>query len=535
MLLTVSTTVTAVAVYPDRARVTRSGRAELTTAVERLIIDDLPLTLDPASLRAAGQGTARVRILSVDVQTRHYRETPAERARELEAQIAAVQDEARVAADEAAVWQAQLAYLNGLRAATAEYARGLALGRLRPEAQAALAETLAQQDGEARAALRAINRRQREQERTLAHLQAQLKALQAERPLQRYRAAIEVAVTADGWFEPELTYVVSNAGWQPLYDARLLQSEREASPRLALTALAQITQRTGEPWLDVALTLSTARPALNQRLPELTPWYVGPRPAPPVRSPMPTPGVSIEMAPVARMAAKAAAAPEAPPPPAPAEVATAAVSAEGIAVTYRVDGRCDIPDDGSPHKTTLALHELMPALDYVTTPKLTDAVFRRLKLRNTTQAPLLEGPVNLFAGEEFIGRNSLPYTPAEDEVELWLGVEERIAVKRELVRRQVDKRLLRDRRQTRYGYRIEVRNLLATAVQVTVRDQIPVSLHEELKIKLEEARPQPQETTDLNLLTWSLRLEPQAVQAITYDFSADQPRALEVVGLPATT
>ncbi len=71
--------------------------------------------------------------------------------------------------------------------------------------------------------------------------------------------------------------------------------------------------------------------------------------------------------------------------------------------------------------------------------------------------------MNLFAGDEFIGSNALDYTPVNGELELLLGVEERIEVERKLVRRDVDKRLLRDVRQIAFGYEITLRNGLKTA------------------------------------------------------------------------
>ena len=148
------------------------------------------------------------------------------------------------------------------------------------------------------------------------------------------------------------------------------------------------------------------------------------------------------------------------PEPVQAEVAMAAVKDSGTAVSFIVSGKSDIPSDGSPHKTTLNQFSLPPNLDYLAIPKHTDAVFRRAKLTNDSPSPLLAGPANLFVGDEFIGKSKIEYTPTNGEVELLLGVEERITIERELVRRDVDKRLLRDNRQMRYGYEIKIKNLL---------------------------------------------------------------------------
>ncbi len=116
-------------------------------------------------------------------------------------------------------------------------------------------------------------------------------------------------------------------------------------------------------------------------------------------------------------------------------------------------------------------------------------------------------------------------------MELLFGVEERITINRELVKREVDKTFLRDNRQLRYGYKIEVQNLLPAAANVEIHDHIPVSRHEQIKVKLEQATPEPAERTDLNLFEWHLALQPSAKAVVQYSYLVEHPRSLQVVGL----
>jgi uncharacterized protein (TIGR02231 family) len=150
---------------------------------------------------------------------------------------------------------------------------------------------------------------------------------------------------------------------------------------------------------------------------------------------------------------------------------------------------------------------------------------------NNSPGPLLAGSASLFVGDEFIGRTQLEYTPSAGEIKLLLGVEERITIKRELDKREVDKRLLRDIRQLRYGYKIEVKNLLPQAAMVEVHDHIPVARHEQIKVKLEQARPEPAEKSDLNLLEWHLALAAGQEQTIRYEYTVEYARSLQIVGL----
>ena len=535
MEIAVETTITTVTVYPDRARVTCRGRAELAAGLHHLIIGHLPLALEPESVRAGGAGTARVRLRGVDVQRRHFAQAPAANVTALEEQIEALQDQLQALSDRQAVKQASIDHLTGLRQATTEYAWGLARGRSTVENQAALMRFFEEEDARLRVELRALDVEQRDLKEELARLQAELDQLRAARPRQRYEARLEVEALSAGEFAVELSFVVGRAGWRPLYDVRLLEPQVEGGASgVVVTALAEITQSTGQDWSGVALTVSTARPALNQRVPELKPWYVD---VPPPPQPMPRMMHARAMAkgamaePVEAFADAAPMMAMAAPPEMEAEVEVAEATDSGTAVSFAVSGNIDIPGDGTPHKTTIARHELTPQLDFLAVPRHTDAVFRRARLTNTTGAPLLPGPVNLYVGEEFIGQNRLAYTPGGAEVELVLGVEERITVKRELVRREVDKRLLRDVRQVVYGYEIKLENLLRTAARVTVQDQYPVSRHEQIKVRLDRVAPEPAEQSELHILKWQLDLAPADKKTIRYEYQVEHPRALHVVGL----
>ena len=83
----------------------------------------------------------------------------------------------------------------------------------------------------------------------------------------------------------------------------------------------------------------------------------------------------------------------------------------------------------------------------------------------------------------------------------------------------------------RYAYTIEVENLRDAPQTVLVRDQLPVSRHEQIKVRLDSAEPKPDKHTDLNQLEWKLTLDPRAKQTVRFAFSVESPRTMDVVGL----
>jgi uncharacterized protein (TIGR02231 family) len=517
----------AVTVFPDRARVTRRGHLSLVKGIQTVEIGNLPLTLMPDSVRAAGQGVAQVKLLGVSTRLENFLETPADAARQLEQKIQEVADASTALAARATVAEAQRTFLEGLASQSEMFARGLALRYQTVEGQGAIFDFVRQRLDALHLETLQIAREQRELAKELDRLRRELQSVQSERPRQRYVATIELEASTAGEFDLDLTYVVNGARWQPLYDLRLTDAGLE------VTYLAQVAQRTGEDWAEVALTLSTAQPALSLIVPELDPWYVSPHvalmaAARKSMAPRPMPA-SVPSAGV--VAASAPTLDEFPEPQALA-FDSAAVSESGVALTYRLAARADVPSTDEPRKVTVAVFSLKPIFDYVTAPKREQVCYRRAKVKNDSPYSLLPGSAQLFEGDEYLGATKLEFAAPGQEFELALGADERLRVERKLTRREMDKTFMGDRRRIRYGYLIEVENLRDAAQTVIVRDQLPVPRDEQIKIRLEAADPKPAEETDLNQLEWKLSVDKGAKQKVSFDFSVEYPRTMDVAGLP---
>jgi uncharacterized protein (TIGR02231 family) len=213
-------------------------------------------------------------------------------------------------------------------------------------------------------------------------------------------------------------------------------------------------------------------------------------------------------------------------------VDSAAVSESGAALTYRLAGSADVPGNNEPRKVTVATLNFKPVVTYLTAPKLEEVCYRRAEIKNDSQYSLLPGRAQLFEGEEYLGATALDFVAPGQTFELALGADERLRVERKLAARDVDKAfIIGDRRRLRYGYTIEVENLRDSPQQVTVRDQIPVARDEQIKVKLESADPKPAEQSELGQLEWRLTLDKGAKRSIRFDFSAEHPRAMDVLGL----
>jgi uncharacterized protein (TIGR02231 family) len=534
----VTTSIEGVTVYLDRARVRRSGKVAVEAGEQELLIEHLPDELLPESIRASARASVPVKLLSTDVARTFHKEPVEARVADLQARIEGLTDQDTALDKQSDALTTRRVFLQTLASSAGEQlARGLALGRVDVSAGATIGTFLSEQLTVVDTELLEVARRKRELGKELAAARSQLQTLQRRQATQRFTASIRVEASAGGEVEVWLSYQVTGAEWQPLYDLRL--TETPAGPRLALASLAQVTQRTGESWDRVALSLSTARPALTAVLPELHPWFLE------LYAPPPPVGA-------AYVRRQAVAAPAAPAMLAaavvdedleaavdfmglPAEAVEPVVEESAGTVTFHVPGGTDIPNDGSPHKVSLGDHDLPAGLDFVTAPKVASHAYRRARIINTTASVLLPGSAQIFHEDEYVGSTPIKAVAPGGELKLFLGVDDGIEVERKLVEGTVDKKLLVDVRRRTYAYEIRVKNLTPAPASITVLDQLPLSHHESVKVRKGEIRPVPAEETELGRLRWELTLSPGAEQKIRFGFTIEAPRDRHVVGLPPVT
>jgi uncharacterized protein (TIGR02231 family) len=527
----ISSKIVAVTAFADRARVTRRSKAALEPGSHRLEFTDLPATLDPASLRVGARGTVPTKLLGVDGRKTFFTEPPAARLRDLEARLQALQDEDAADADKSAALAKHLAHLDGLADATRVYAYGLANGNTTIEQQTALLAFLEQQRSGFQDRSRAVAVLRRERAKEIEKVQQEIAHLLAVKPRERSTVAVEVAVNAPGEVEVDITYVLPQAAWHPLYDVRLRGEELE------VTYLAEVQQNSGEDWPGVALTLSTARPALAAALRRLQPWHLHSR----LESPVPGPAAAA--APKGRgelrswraaeakeetyMTMAATPAPEM----AAAEIDTAKVEQNGGSVIFQISGAVDVPSDHSPHKAAVGIFRLRPQFDYVSVPKLAGAVFRRAKALNASSYTLLPGRAQLFMDDDYLGASDLGLTAPGQQFELFFGADDRLRVERGLTKRDVAKSFLGGRRRIHYAYEVRAWNHTGAAQKLTIVDQIPLPQHEDIKVSLDTIEPKPDRQDDLNVLIWKLSVDAGGEQKICFAFTVEHPREMAVVGL----
>jgi uncharacterized protein (TIGR02231 family) len=217
--------------------------------------------------------------------------------------------------------------------------------------QLALFDSLRARMGELDGEIQEKQLQKRHMQRHVEKLVNELKHWQGVPRRESYTAHLEVEVLTPGELTVELVYLVSGLAGSPLR----FPAGEAGNAACSKLIIGTVSQRSGEAWQEVALALSTARPTLAGRLPELAPWFVGPLPPPIIHAGMPASAEPMRAKPVQAAAMFAMEVRD-------AGFVQAEVDTHGAAVSYRVPASVSIPADGTPHKVVVTRLRLEPQL-----------------------------------------------------------------------------------------------------------------------------------------------------------------------------
>ncbi|MBE3565854.1 MAG: mucoidy inhibitor MuiA family protein [Thermogemmatispora sp.] len=556
MVIELETRIAEVTVYGDRALVKRQGNLSLEAGEHELRINYLPHFLKD-SLRASGRGPAGTRLLGVEVTTAFLARPPEQELLRLQTACDLLGRQIQLLQTRQQALEQRRRWVQALGEQASALIQGLTQGRLQPgDYQHFFAALLEQMLQDAEASLDvAVQLDQLQKE-----WQAKKRELEQKRlPSDPDRLAVLVTVELPhaGELILELSYLIEGAAWRPSYDARLAFSDHDGAngdvsreSSVDLTCIGLVEQHTGEDWNEVALALSTARPAQATVLPELEPWYLdtfqpvwSPR-ALMSRSPQ-LPAVPGQWQPQAMLAAPVSALSESAPTVEGQVNEEALVSEEAVessaeieqratALVYRCGRSVNIPSDGSPHRTLIAQYRLPCRLEVVAIPALEEVAHLRATVENSNGGVLLKGKANIFVDQEYVGTTEIDLTAPGQTFRLFLGLDDSVRIRRELVERTVEQgsRLQGNLRRITYAYRITVENFARGERSIIIMDRVPVSRHERIKVRIASLSPEPQERSKLEQLTWQFTLPAGGKQQIEERFVVEHPRDFRVSGLP---
>ena len=340
----------------------------------------------------------------------------------------------------------------------------------------------------------------------------------------RNSSEIVVSVSADRAtpVELEVSYVVSRAGWQPVYDLRVVNTK---SP-VQLSYKANVFQSTGEEWKEVKLTLSTANPNLGGLKPELTAQVLD----------------FIQIAQYreyynkrAMKSAPAAADREEAPIAAELDVATTTAELVNMLETavnteFAISVPYTVSSSNKPTLVEIQNHEMRALYQYAVAPKLDGDAFLMARATGWEDFNLLPGDANVFFEGTFVGKTYIDPRSIKDTLSLSLGRDKRIVVKREKVKDFSSRKTIGANRRDTFAYEISVRNSRQEPIVIVVEDQVPVSKNSLIEVTVIDAGGSVW-NKETGKLSWTWTIQPSETKKAVFKFEVKYPKDKQVSGL----
>ncbi len=500
--------------YPQGAEVVRTLQSELPKGRHDVVIEGLPGDLDAASIRIIVKPGDLVDLRGFSTRLRPAAEYVGPRERELQAEIERLADEIRLREDRIRAARIQLRLVERIGQAAADIAtKELAAGQPQPGAWRKSWEAVGSGAIEILEVMRQNEREKRELERELEARKRELEQLRT-----GARATKELVLDLEAeeatTVSMELRHFVEQAGWTPLYEARL----RSRKGEVTLERRARAWQKTGEDWRGVNLRLTTTRPRSAVNPPRLDPWFVD----------------IVEIGPLAR---KQALAPEGP-------EATFALSAGGAAVerrveefhtTFGVSRPVDLLADGSQRVVALTRDKLPADLLVEATPKLDPTPYLTARFTYTDADPLLAGPVRLVRDGAYVGETQLGFVVAGQEIRLGFGRDDKVEITHRMATDfKSEEGIVKSYRRIERRWVIGVRNRHKRAIPIVVYDQLPTPRDERITVELlADSTPPTERDVDgkPGVLAWRYDYQPGEQREIRFGFAVIFPKDLQIGGL----
>lgn len=346
----------------------------------------------------------------------------------------------------------------------------------------------------------------------------------ANQPIPRVIVTVSATEAVSG--KLQLSYLVSNAGWTPLYDLR----SDASTGKINLTYKAQVHQNTGIDWNDVKLSISTNNPYANKTKPELSPWYIDyyayrqdydkktaisteryKSAAPAVQSQAFNMGYTFSQKDEVALTA---------------DQFTTVVN-QLISAEFKIDLPYTIKSNNENHIVFVKQKDLDTKFRYYSVPKLDNGVYLVAQMTKLDELQLVPAKANIYFDGSYIGETYIDPTNMDDTLNLSMGRDPNIVVKRTLQKKDSKDKIVAERRERSFSYLIEVRNLKSSNVDIVIQDQVPITQNGDINIETGDLNKAKFDSTT-GQIEWTLSIKPKELKTIDYSFKVKHAKDKQV-------
>jgi uncharacterized protein (TIGR02231 family) len=360
------------------------------------------------------------------------------------------------------------------------------------------------------------------------------------------RIIMQVVCRNEQQADLSMSYYTNNAGWQPIYDIRV-NSKTNA---IKLVYKASVIQNTGIDWAKTKLTLSTGTPNFTTTAPLFNPWYLQfyvpqlynmlqgkvsglqlNQKFSLLNSVQGYSGISNLDLRKQEISEKDKFKDINKDTVVPSTLDQYTSLTQGMLNTsFEIDLPYDIESNGQAHSINIKEAEIQSNLKNYAVPKLDADAYLLAEITNWQNLDLIPGNANIIMDDTYIGKSFIDPNSTADTLNLSLGKDKRVGVKRTLVKDATTTKTSNANAKQTFTYELVLKNNKTKELNVILKDQYPLSNVKEIEVELTDDGGAAI-NTEVGVLTWKITLKPGESIKKRFTYTVKYPKDRKIVNL----
>ena len=338
---------------------------------------------------------------------------------------------------------------------------------------------------------------------------------------------------AAGNIKLNINYLTDDVSWKPYYE---IKAEKISAP-LDVTFKAIVKQNTGLDWKGVKLTLINGNSSRNSYAPTVSPWFIyarSPREREIQREEIASKSAAIRIRGMGSVHAEED------------DVQSKELEgrAEGVVVgyagfnvnanelntSYDIDIPYDILSNNEDHLISLYQQKIPADYQYFTAPNYNREAYLLAKIKDFNKYNLVSAPASIIFENMYIGETRISPDQTNNEMNITLGNDPKISIRREEVQDKSGDKFLSSYREKVITYDLVIKNNKKEQISIEVKDRFPLSNNEAVKIEVLD-KSSAAKDDEKGFLTWNIKLSPSETKKLRVSYKVRYPKDYTINGL----
>ncbi len=196
-------------------------------------------------------------------------------------------------------------------------------------------------------------------------------------------------------------------------------------------------------------------------------------------------------------------------------------------ISFDVDKPYNLPSKDEPQLVDLQNIKIPATYKYISIPKFDRDTYLVAEIENYSNYNLLPGEANIIFEGTYVGETEVKPQQTTDKLNISLGKDKNIAVKRELITDKSGEKTFSSYKEQNYMYEITIRNNKKEKVEIELKDQVPISTDKDMTIEFIEKNG-AELNAETGILTWNIKLNSNETKKIRFSFKVKYPKDKQI-------